>query len=97
MKKRLVMTLLALGMTLGACGTQEAPAEPPKQEEIPTREETPTQEEVSVQEEQSTQTETTTETPVNVEESVPVVSSGDAQNLTQNIETISAAVLKNEF
>ena len=90
MKKRLVMTLLALGMTLGACGTQEAPAELPTQEETPTREETPTQEEVSVQEEQSTQTETTTETPVNVEETVPVVSSGDAQNLTQNIETISA-------
>ena len=49
MKKRLLMALLTLGMTLGACGTLESP----------------------------------------MSEEVPVISRGAAQNVTQDIETIS--------
>ena len=72
MKKRVVMALMALSMTMGACTKQEAP--------------TQTQTQAQAQ----TQTETPTATPVSGEEPTPSVSSGNAQNLTEQIGTISA-------
>ncbi len=74
MKKRVVMALMALSMTMGACTKQEAPTQAPTQ----------------TQTQAQTQTETPTATPVSGEEPISFVSSGNAQNLTEQIGTISA-------
>ena len=74
MKKRVVMALMALSMTMGACTKQEAPTQAPTQ----------------TQTQAQTQTETPTATPVSGEEPTSFVSSGNAQNLTEQIGTISA-------
>ena len=76
MKKRVVMALMALSMTMGACTKQEAPTQAPTQ--------------TQTQAQAQTQTETPTATPVSGEEPTPFVSSGNAQNLTEQIGTISA-------
>lgn len=81
MKKRLVMAVLAMSMTLGACGTtgkQPAAPEVPVNTTEPTQAETPTGAPASE-----------APAPVKVEEPLPEVSS-NAQNLTEGLGTIQA-------
>ena len=99
MKKRFVMALMAMSMTLGACG-QNGSAEPATTAETPAaaeaQAEEPSAEPVETAE-GSTETETTViaenaeETePETVEEKVPYAGSGKAENLTDGIEKVSA-------
>ena len=99
MKKRFVMALMAMSMTLGACG-QNGSAEPATTAETPAaaeaQAEEPSAEPVETAE-GSTETETTViaenaeETePETVEEKVPYAGSGKAENLTEGIEKVSA-------
>ncbi|MBR3103494.1 MAG: serpin family protein [Lachnospiraceae bacterium] len=99
MKKRFVMALMAMSMTLGACG-QNGGTEPATTAEIPAaaeaQAEEPSAEPVETAE-GSTETETTViaknaeETePETVEEKVPYAGSGKAENLTDGIEKVSA-------